>query len=145
MKKKIKDWRVISTGLDISPRNLERLEIIKRLAEDNPEIKEKYEKILKNKLPYTTLELFEEINEKSYKSIEKIRPLSFQNLIRFAISLKHSLFERAGSEVIQHFRGLLLGLTVKEIEDIYLNFGISERTAYDYLSTLQLLLEYTDL
>ncbi|MHA1343409.1 MAG: BtrH N-terminal domain-containing protein [Promethearchaeota archaeon] len=115
---------------------------IKKITETNVEIKELYNKKLLNNTHYSLREIHEIVNKNLYEDIDKIRPVSFQNLVKFTIFLRNCYFDTFKDDKNKNFQNFIQDTTIKEIEAVYEAFSISKRTAYDYLNTLQLLLDY---
>ena len=88
----------------------------------------------------------EEFEYNTYPDIDKIRVKAFQNLIRLLIYLKDILKQMYpndnGEKLIIRLRDLnpmdiIKGSDILEVMDI------SERTFYDYMNTLQMILDYS--
>ena len=100
------------------------------------------ELIQKNK---TTIR--EEFEYHTYPDIDKIRVKGFQNLVRLLIYLKDILKQMYPADDGEKLIIKLRDLNPRDIikgSDILEVMNISERTFYDYINTLQMILDYSN-
>lgn len=88
----------------------------------------------------------EEFEFHIYPDIDKIRVKAFQNLIRLQIYLKDIINQMYPNDDGEGLINRLRDLNPMDIikgSDILDVMGISERTFYDYINTLQMILDYS--
>ncbi|MFX1504251.1 MAG: hypothetical protein ACFFDH_25045 [Promethearchaeota archaeon] len=88
----------------------------------------------------------EEYEYHQYPDIDKIRVKAFQNLIRLLICLKNILKQKYpnddGEKLIIRLRDMN-PIDIIKGSDIVEVMNISKRTFYDYINTLQMILDYS--
>lgn len=123
-------------GLNLSAKDMKRT---KEFSEIDGVISEL---ALKNKT--TVRETFE---YEIYPDIRKLRVKSFQNLILLLIYLKEILkqmYPKKEGHILMNKLRDLNPMDIIKKTNILEELGISERTFYDYINTLQMILDYSN-
>ena len=122
-------------NLGITAKNMKRRSEFSKIAGVMAELTHKNKTTIREEFEYHT-----------YPDIDKIRVKAFQNLIRLLIYLKDILKQMYpnddGEKIIIRLRDLNPMDAIKG-SDILEVLDISERTFYDYMNTLQIILDYS--
>jgi len=122
-------------NLGITAKNMKRRSEFSKIAGVMAELTHKNKTTIREEFEYHT-----------YPDIDKIRVKAFQNLIRLLIYLKDILKQMypndEGEKLIIRLRDLN-PMDVIKGSDILEVLDISERTFYDYMNTLQMILDYS--
>lgn len=122
-------------NLGITAKNMKRRSEFSKIAGVMAELTHKNKTTIREEFEYHT-----------YPDIDKIRVKAFQNLIRLLIYLKDILKQMypndEGGKLIIRLKDLN-PMDVIKGSDILEVLDISERTFYDYMNTLQMILDYS--
>jgi len=123
-------------GIDVCAKDLKRTKYFSDLSGVMRELTHKNKTTIRETFEYEI-----------YPDIDKLRIKSFQNLIRLLIYLKDILKQMypndRGEKLINRLRDLNPMDVIKET-NIIEALGVSQRTFYDYINTLQMILDYSN-
>ena len=123
-------------GIDISAKDLKRTKEFSGISSVMRELTHKNKATIRETFEYEI-----------YPDIDKLRIKSFQNLIRLLIYLKDILKQmypnNDGRKLINRLRDLNPMDVIKRT-NIIEELGVSQRTFYDYINTLQMILDYSN-